>query len=184
MNGALNENNITVFWNIGQIYNLREETVTDWKDLEGDVSGWLSAFSLDGISFRNPYQAIVGFPSGRFRSDGMLADGDTLLAVEIEAGQTHPDTNTGKYWLLNSRYYSYKRVVLFHIYTPDFKSYPWRKELAEFLVEKMRPEVPIDCVVLNYRTATEYEATLGEIKATIQKRIKQEFSKEFYQSMN
>ncbi|MFC1905214.1 hypothetical protein ACFLXL_00200 [Chloroflexota bacterium] len=46
--------------------------MSDWKHLERGVSSWLSTFSSDRVEFRNPYQAIVGFPSSGLRSDGML----------------------------------------------------------------------------------------------------------------
>lgn len=149
--------------------------MTNWKQLERDICQWLATFASEGIEFRNSYQAIVGFPSGGFRSDGMLADDRILVAVEVEAGQTHPDTNTGKYWLLAAEHKPYEKIVLFHVYTPDFNSYGWRKKLAEFYVERMSSEVPIDYVLLDYRTATDYDTTLTEIKATIGARVKQEF---------
>jgi len=79
----------------------------------------------------------------------MLANDHILVAIEVEAGQTHPDTNTGKYWLLNVEYKLYKKTVLFHIYTPDFRSYPWRKKLSEFYVKKMSSEVPVEYVPMD-----------------------------------
>jgi hypothetical protein len=151
--------------------------MSSWQQLEKDISRWLSALASDGIAFRNSFQAIIGFPSDGFRSDGMLANDDILIAVEVEAGQTHPDTNTGKYWLLNIEHKSYKKIVLFHIYTPDFNSYGWRKKLAEFYIDKMRSEVPIDYILLDYRTAKNYKATLTEIKTLIGERVRQEFGK-------
>ncbi len=146
-----------------------------WKHLEQDITNWLSSYSSDSVEFRNSYQAIVGFPSDGPRSDGMLSGKNTLIAVEIEAGQTHPDTNVGKYWLLHAKYKQYKKYILFHIYTPDFNSYGWRKKLGEFYACKMRLEVPMDYVVLDYRKAKNYDTTLTEIKTLIQKRIWQEF---------
>jgi len=151
--------------------------MSSWQQLEKDISQWLAAFASDGIAFRNPFQAIVGFPSDGFRSDGMLANDDILIAVEIETRQTHPDTNIGKYWLLNIKHKLYKKIVLFHIYTPEFNSYGWRKKLAEFYIEKMRSEVPIDYILLDYRATKNYKATLAEIKALIGERVRQEFGK-------
>ena len=146
-----------------------------WKHLEQDIINWLSSYSSDNIEFRNSYQAIVGFPSDGPRSDGMLSDRKTLIAVEIEAGQTHPDTNVGKYWLLHTKYMQYKKYILFHIYTPDFNSYGWRKKLGEFYASKMRLEIPIDYVLLDYRKAANYDTTLTKIKTLIQERIQMEF---------
>lgn len=146
-----------------------------WTHLEQDIISWLSIYSSDSIEFRNSYQAIVGFPSDGPRSDGMLSDNNTLLAVEIEAGQTHPDTNVGKYWLLHAKYKHYRKFILFHIYTPDFNSYGWRKKLAEFYASKMLLEIPMDYILLDYRNATNYDITLKEIKSLVQGRIQQEF---------
>jgi hypothetical protein len=149
----------------------------DWKRLEPDVVHWLSGFASESVEFRNSYQAIVGFPSDGFRSDGMVTDGKVLIAVEVEAGQTHPDTNTGKYWLLSAKHKEYEKAILFHVYTPDFNSYGWRQKLAEFYVEKMSSEVPIDYVLLDYRRTTEdYDTVFARVKALIGTRIKVELS--------
>jgi len=147
---------------------------TEWKQMESDLSSWLSIFARNGINFRNSYQAIIGFPSDGFRSDGMLADNDVVIAIEVECGQTHPDTNTGKYWLLYKTK-PYEKIILFHIYTPDFNSYGWRKKLAEFYVEQMKSEVPIEYILLDYRNATDYHHTLMEIKRKIEEKVRNEF---------
>ena len=116
------------------------------SDLRQDISSWLRTFASSKIWFRSPNQAIQGLPYDGFRSDGILTNGNVLVAVEIEAGQTHPDTNTGKYWLLHHTHKQYAKIVLFHIYTPDFDSYEWRKKPGEFYVERMRREVPIEYI--------------------------------------
>lgn len=105
----------------------------------------------------------------------MLTDGRVLVAVEIEASQTHPDTNVGKYWLLHAEHQRYEKIVLFHIYTPDFESYPGRKRLGEFYAEKMRGEVPLDYKMLDYRSATDYDLVLKEVCRTVGDRVAQEF---------
>lgn len=105
----------------------------------------------------------------------MLSNDNVLLAVEIEAGQTHPDTNVGKYWLLHSKYKHYKKFILFHVYTPDFNSYGWRKEIGEFYAGKMLLEIQMDYILLDYRKATNYDTILMELKTLIQERIQQEF---------
>lgn len=103
----------------------------------------------------------------------MLANDSILMAVEVEAGQTHPDTNTGKYWLLYAQHKRYTKIILFHIYTPDSRSNKWRKKLAEFYVEKMQSEVPIEYIPMDYRDARNYCSTLKEIKAEIHRKAKQ-----------
>ena len=148
-----------------------------WKQLENDLINWLPNFSTKKIQFRNSYQAIIGFPSDGFRSDGMLTDGEVLIAVEVEAGQTHPDTNIGKYWFLQTRYKHYKKIILLHIYTPDFDSYGWRKKLAEFYIEEMKElKIPIEYILLNYRNNIDYQITLIVIKQKIEEIVKEAFN--------
>jgi hypothetical protein len=143
------------------------QTTKKWRQLEKDLSKWLGACGGPGLEFRNSFQAIVGFRFDGFRSDGMLTDGRNLLAIEVEVRQAHPDTNTGKYWFLWNKHKQYEKIVLFHIYTPGFDSYGYRKALAKFYVDKMKPEVPMEYFILDYIKASQYESTLTEIKATI-----------------
>lgn len=107
----------------------------------------------------------------------MLSDENVLLAVEVEAGQMHPDTNVGKYWLLHDQFKAYKKIVLFHIYTPLFNSYGWRMKLGEFYAGKMKADVPIEYVLLDYRSRAEedYGTVLAEIKSKVQEVIRREF---------
>lgn len=142
----------------------------EWITIEKDITSWLKEYSSDTLTYKSPNQCIIGFPSDGFRSDGMLTDNHTIIALEIEASQKHPDTNVGKYWLLQT-YKQYKSIILYHIYTPKYQSYPWRKKLAEFYVSKMKPEVPIEYVVLDYRKASNYFMTLKEIKEIIYKKL-------------
>ena len=149
----------------------------NWKNLEKSISDWLKNLNPGRLQFRNAYQAIVGFPFDGFRSDGMLSDDSFLLAIEVEAGQTHPDTNTSKYWLLNDRYKPYSRNVLFHIFTPDFNSYGRRKELAEFIVDKMKSEVSLEYIQLDYRhyKLADYDFVLSDVKNKITEKTKELF---------
>ena len=139
---------------------------SQWLQLEGDVCAHLKTLVRHGLRYSGPKQCIPGFPSDGFMSDGCLTDGKSLLAVEVEAAQMHPDTNVGKYWLLQS-VSPYRRIVLVHVYTPKFDSYPWRKRLGEFYVENMSSVVPIDYVQLDRRDATEYAAVLKEVTSLI-----------------
>ena len=147
-----------------------------WEQLVRDLNQWLKTFATGEIEYRNPYQAIKGFPFKGFRSDGMLTNGKVLIAIEVESGQTHPDTNTGKYWLLHQHMSKsqkpYEKIVLIHIYTPNFDSYGWRKNLAEFYIEKMKAEVPIEYIQFDFRNATDYHQALREIKGKIEEEIK------------
>ena len=68
--------------------------MADWKQLEKDVSEWLSTFASKSTNVK----FCKTFPIGGFRSDGMLMTDEIIIAVEVEAGQRHPDTNVGKYW--------------------------------------------------------------------------------------
>lgn len=149
----------------------------NWSKLENDLSDWLSTFSSEWIRFRNPNQALPGLTSDGFRSDGCLTDGKVLIAIEVEVRQTHPDTNVGKYWLLQESS-PYERIILFHIYTPHFDSYEWRKKLGEFYSNKMEREIPIEYIQLDFRNATSYDRTLGRIKKKIRAKIKKEFEEQ------
>ena len=57
--------------------------MTDWKQLANEISRWLNGFGRDGLQF---YPCTVpGWPGNGFKSDGILTDGRTLLALEVEA---------------------------------------------------------------------------------------------------
>ncbi len=107
-----------------------------WLEFEASLAGWMSSFGRPHLTFKSGRQAIPGFPSSGFRADALLTDGKVLLALEVEVKQTHPDTNVGKYWLL-SEHQAYEKVILFHVYTPTYNSYGWRKKLGEFYASKM-----------------------------------------------
>ena len=147
----------------------------EWTQLERDVATWLSSFANNQIEYRNSYQAIPGFASDGSKSDGLLTCKGILLAVEIEVHQAHPDTNVGKYWFLHNELKAYKKIVLFHIYTPDFNSYGWRMRLGEFYARKMQSEVPIEYVLLDHRGAKDYDAVLRDIKTRVADAIRREF---------
>lgn len=152
--------------------------MNQWKSLEHDVSYWLKSLSTNEVHFRNSFQAIPGFPTSGFRSDGLLANKDILVAVEIEAGQTHPDTNVGKYWLLYSEFKPYKKISLFHVYTPEFNSYGWRLRLGEFYANKMKGEMPLEYILLDYRSRLQkdYKFVLADIKTKISQVIYRDFN--------
>jgi hypothetical protein len=151
--------------------------VPDWTALETDLAAWLQGFAGHGLRYCGPYQCIEGFPVDGFRSDGLLTNGRSLIALEVEAGQMHPDTNVGKYWLL-SEHHEYSSVVLFHIYTPRFNSYGWRKALGEFYAKRMTAELPFEYVLLDFRNANDYETTLAEIQGIVGERVRRVFSTE------
>ena len=147
----------------------------DWFSLEKQLSVWLAGFSSEKIEFRNSYQAIVGFPTNGFRSDGMLTDGKILIAVEVEAGQMHPDTNVGKYWLLFEEHKQYSKIVLFHIYTPAFKSYEWRMKLASFYAIKMADILPFEYRLFDCRTEKSLDEVVEKLKLEIEQTLKRNF---------
>jgi hypothetical protein len=150
-----------------------------WLAFEKDLTKWLAKASTGKLHYRNPNQAIVGYESDSFRSDGMLTDGKRLLALEVEAKQTHPDTNTGKYWLLWEKYTRYESIVLFHIFTPAFDSYGHRMDLAQFYIDKMKDQVPIEYRLLDYRKAGNYTSTLASVKAAISNKARELFGSEW-----
>jgi hypothetical protein len=148
-----------------------------WTEFEAELAAWMKTFARPSLKFCHGRQCIPGFPSDGFRADGALTNGRVLIALEVEARQQHPDTNVGKYWLL-AQHYQYTNVVLFHIYTPAFSSYPWRKTLGEFYASKISAELPFEYVLLDKRQATDFLGDLDEVRAIIESRIRQEFAHE------
>ena len=147
----------------------------EWFTLETDIVNWLREKYSTRLQFRNSHESIVGFPPRSFKSDGMLTDGETLLAIEIESRQKHPDTNVGKYWLLHKDYRQYQKIVLFHVFTPLFDSYGWRKKLAEFYAVQMKGEVPIEYILKDLRESPDYSVALRELKREVAAKIETAF---------
>lgn len=147
----------------------------NWYELERVLSNWLMSFSSEKLEFRNPNQAIVGFPSNGFRSDGMLTDGNILFAIEVEAGQMHPDTNVGKYWLLFDERKRYQKIILFHIYTPEFNSYEWRMKLGQFYAAKMKDVLPFEYRLFDFRKEQSLDNAVEILKTEMDRTIAQCF---------
>lgn len=145
-----------------------------WLEVEAQLAQWMKGFARSGVEFCAGYRRIPGFPSDGFRADGLLTDGKTLLALEVEVRQTHPDTNVGKYWLL-SEHHAYNRVILFHLYTPAFNSYGWRMQLGQFYARKMQSTLPFEYILLDRRGDTDVAATVREVTSIIEPRIRREF---------
>jgi len=145
-----------------------------WLEFEASLAGWMSSFGRPHLTFKSGRQAIPGFPSSGFRADALLTDGKVLLALEVEVKQTHPDTNVGKYWFL-SEHQAYEKVILFHVYTPTYNSYGWRKKLGEFYASKMAQELPFEYHLLDFRSATTTASAFKEVTVALEKRIRIEF---------
>ena len=90
--------------------------ISVWKNLESDICLWIKEQAPENVTYRNSHQSIIGFPPDGCRSDGMVTDDHTLVSIEVEAGQTHPDTNTGKYWLLYDSFKKYEKIILFFMF--------------------------------------------------------------------
>lgn len=144
---------------------------------ESSLAEWMSKFERPTLTFKSGRQAIPGFPYNAFRADGLLTNGNVLLALEVEGKQTHPDTNVGKYWLL-SEYKQYEKVILFHVYTPAYNSYGWRKTLGEFYASKIMKELPFEYHVFDLRNAPDTESAFNEVAKKLCNRISIEFSKD------
>lgn len=150
-----------------------------WAQIESDLAGWMKDFSQYGLTFCAGRQCIPGFPVDGFRADGLLTNGRVLLALEVELKQNHPDTNVGKYWLL-TKHKKYEKVVLFHLYTPAFDSYGWRKTLGDFYAERMQLELPFEYILLDRRKATDANGTFEEVCSLLRQRIHKEFAHELH----
>jgi len=127
-------------------------------------------------------EVLQKFPIGEFRSDGMLVTDEIIIAVEVEAGQRHPDTNVGKYWYwLVNESEPHRKIVLFHVYAPGFRPNESRKELGRFYAKQMQDnKVPIEYLFRDYtkREPEGYSTILGELKAEVRAKIEQEFGPE------
>src|SRR5687767_14947952 len=144
-----------------------------WLQFEARLAAWMRGLAANRLTFRAGRQSIPGFPSDGFRADALLTDGRVLLALEVEVKQTHPDTNVGKYWLL-ADHHRYEKVILFHIYTPGYDSYGWRKALGEFYACKMAAELPFEYVAVDLRAETDIEEAFAKACAAIGPRVQQE----------
>ena len=145
-----------------------------WLAFEASLATWMRGFERPQLTFKSGRQAIPGFPSSGFRADGLLTNGKVLLALEVEVKQTHPDTNVGKYWLL-SEHQQYGKVILFHVYTPAYNSYGWRKTLGEFYAKKMEAELPFEYQLLDLRNALDIEQAFLYVTKILGERISLEF---------
>jgi hypothetical protein len=147
----------------------------NWLQFETRVSDWTQSSFAARLTCKHGRQAIPGYPSNGFRADALVTDGRVLIAIEIEVKQHHPDTNVGKYWLL-AKHRQYERVILFHIYTPGYNSYPWRKTLAEFYAAKMVEELPFEYVLIDLRRKdTDIEAAFSQVTELITEHVQREF---------
>ena len=151
---------------------------TPWLQFESQLAQWMEQLACPALKFSGGRQCIPGLPSDSFRADAALTNDRVLIAVEVEIRQTHPDTNVGKYWLLSDRRI-YDKIILFHIYTPAYNSYGWRKTLGEFYAEKMKIELPFEYVLLDKRHATDLGTAFQDVCLVIEPRVRQEFANEF-----
>lgn len=105
----------------------------------------------------------------------MLTDGNILFAIEVEAGQMHPDTNVGKYWLLFDERKRYQKIILFHIYTPEFNSYEWRMKLGQFYAAKMKDVLPFEYRLFDFRKEQSLDNAVEILKTEMDRTIAQCF---------
>ncbi len=146
----------------------------DPQKLEEDIQKGLQKLVRPGREYRNPYQAIFKLDARKgFRSDGMLACGDILIAIEIETGQRHPDTNVTKYWyLLHKKIY--RKIFLFHYYTHYPKPNPSRKELADYLTNKLRQKGKFEIEGREIGNSENHSKVLREIMFKVRKTVSSE----------
>jgi len=140
-----------------------------WTPLEPALGDCLRRLAGGSAIYSPASRAIPGFPESGFKSDGALSDGRALLAVEVECKQCHPDTNVAKYWMLFDNYRVYERVILVHVFTPAFNSYPWRRKLAAFLAREMSQRLPFEYIALDRTSATDFDVVLAEVQGLLSK---------------
>jgi hypothetical protein len=145
-----------------------------WLALEAEVAKRVKEMAGRALAFSAGRQCIPGYPVDGFRADAAMTDGRSLLAIEVEVRQSHPDTNVGKYWLL-TEYKRYDKVVLIHVYTPAYNSYGWRKALGEFYAKRMAAEGGFEYILMDERGAHDVASTLDTVMARIQRVAAQMF---------
>jgi len=160
----------------------------DWLKFEVALAGWMGQFRRPNLIFTSGRQTIPGLPPGSFRADALLTNQNTLLALEVEVRQTHPDTNVGKYWLL-ADHCQYEKMILVHVYTPAYDAYEWRKTLGAFFASKMTQALPFEYHLMDLRrkdgtvtTQTAFEEVTLELQRHIQSEFKAELSGQNYGS--
>ena len=151
----------------------------NWSAFEKDLTAKLKEYTVTrpDLKYRGPNQSILEITKNGekctdgFRSDGLLKNENFLLAIEVEAGQTHSDTNVGKYWFIQEQN-PFKKIVLFHIYTPKHNLYPHRKELANFYSNRMKDNnIPIEYIPTTIENDKEYHEALDEAWEQISQKI-------------
>jgi hypothetical protein len=145
-----------------------------WKPLEHALARWLRDQAGNDLSFCAGFTAIPGFKSDGFRADGILTDGKSLLGLEVECRQNHPDTNVGKFWLLQKTH-PYKKMVLIHVFTPAYDSYGSRLELCRFYAAKMKSDFNFTYIMFDHRKATSFDAAFNEVVASLDKQYRNLF---------
>jgi hypothetical protein len=146
-----------------------------WLAFEVDLAKRVKAMAGTALAFSAGRQRIAGYPSDGFRADAALTDGRSLLAIEVEVRQSHPDTNVGKYWLL-TEYKRYDRVVLMHVYTPAYNSYGWRKTLGEFYARRMTAEGEFEYILMDERRAADVATALESVMVRVRETVAELFA--------
>lgn len=129
---------------------------TKWKPLEADLGEALKKMCGRQSQFFGSHAGLPGLPRDAFQSDGLLASAHACLALEVECTQNHPDTNVSKYWLLLETNSQLKQLVVVHVFTPAYTSYPWRMKLAEFIAGKLSEAHTFSYELCDHRSATDY----------------------------
>ncbi len=66
-----------------------------------------------------------------------------VIAIEIEDGQPHPDTNVTKYWYMKVNFSKRKHLTIIQIFSPRYKKdYQSRVELCRFVAKRMKQDYP------------------------------------------
>jgi len=100
-----------------------------WSQLEKDLVVWLRNESAAcGLTSRGSCDALIGCPCDGFQIDGMVTSDErpTLVALEIEAMQTHPNTSVAEYWQLASEFLKWDKTAVAEDYWKEYKPF-WAK---------------------------------------------------------
>jgi len=155
---------------------MQKHNSNPWEAFETELNDLLSTIAQQcNLIYKEKKQDIYEKCPQGFKSDGLITDGKVLIALEIERTQKHPDTNVGKYWYVYEKCHKYDKIVLIHIYTPVFESYPWRVELGRFYADKMKEYgVPLEYIVMDYRgKQNDPDTALNEVAEILKKYVNQ-----------
>ena len=109
------------------------------RQIANNVKQWIEENYLDNIEDCVTEKLLLEGNKQSPKADiGIKKKNGEIIAVEIEIGQTHPDTNVSKYWRMKYRFTKGKKLTLIQVFGPRYENdYQSRTDLAEFIAKRM-----------------------------------------------